>query len=521
VLLAESGVARLQRDGVLRAGILYNEPPFGELNIRGELVGFDADLARALAEAWGIEVEFVQVTRQNALATLRDGLVDALFAAQVHRRELDATVEFSMTYHLGKQAVMVRADSSIETLANLSGQRVGYVVGTAGETALLEYIAVSGSLIQPQPYLTLDQAYSALFAGDVAGVAARQEHLLRVAAAQLDAIKLLDEAIAREPFAVVVPRQDVHLRNLINRTLQWLVQEEKLQELQEQYFPGMAFAEDALPRWRNIGEEAPSPLLFGTDVPFPPQYIVPRLNSERRLRVAGMTDLPPDAPVYLQRVDAVNRAVVERLAARWNVQVVYVGGDPLQLVESGQADLAVGVVPDWEAAGRVDFTLPYMLHGDRLMYKERDDINSFVDLRGRIIGVLQSDAGAQERAQAWADSVTARVRFYITDDERAAITLLVETNADVIYGDSLKLLTHLEQNAELKVTPRWYSRNYPGFAVPRNDLDFRLLVEYTLQDLIRTGELATLLQPVLPPGSDAPGFDVWPGSRAIGGFLGG
>src|SRR5689334_21115403 len=84
-LLSESGVARIQRDGVVRVGILYNEPPFGELTIRGEVNGFDAELAAAIAEAWGIKVEFTQVTRQNALDTLRAGLVDMLIAAQVHR----------------------------------------------------------------------------------------------------------------------------------------------------------------------------------------------------------------------------------------------------------------------------------------------------------------------------------------------------------------------------------------------------------------------------------------------------
>src|SRR5690349_8779933 len=61
----ESSVARIVRDGVVRVGILYNEIPFGLLNIRGEVSGYDADLARSMAEQWGVEVEFVQVTRQT------------------------------------------------------------------------------------------------------------------------------------------------------------------------------------------------------------------------------------------------------------------------------------------------------------------------------------------------------------------------------------------------------------------------------------------------------------------------
>src|SRR5690554_6277155 len=60
-LPSESRIARIQSDGVVRVGILYNEPPFGLLNVRGEVAGLDADLARSMADAWGVQVEFVQV----------------------------------------------------------------------------------------------------------------------------------------------------------------------------------------------------------------------------------------------------------------------------------------------------------------------------------------------------------------------------------------------------------------------------------------------------------------------------
>ena len=61
------------RDGKVRVGMLYNEPPFGEYNIRGEETGFDADLARAMAEAWGVQVEFQQVTRQTGIDMVTSG----------------------------------------------------------------------------------------------------------------------------------------------------------------------------------------------------------------------------------------------------------------------------------------------------------------------------------------------------------------------------------------------------------------------------------------------------------------
>jgi ABC-type amino acid transport substrate-binding protein len=223
-LLSESGVARLQRDGVVRVGTLYNEPPFGEFTLRGELAGYDADVARLLAETWGIKVEFVQVTRLNALEMLRVGQVDLLLAAQVHRRELDGQVEFSLTYRIGKQALLVKADSGYETVLNLANRRVGYVLGTEGEIAVQEYLTRTGVPLQPQAYLTLDKAYRALLTNEIEGIIAREEHLQRVAENELEAIRILEEPIALESFGIVLPRQDLQLRNLVNRTLHYLVQ---------------------------------------------------------------------------------------------------------------------------------------------------------------------------------------------------------------------------------------------------------------------------------------------------------
>jgi ABC-type amino acid transport substrate-binding protein len=192
VLPSQSTVARLQANGVVRVGILYNEPPYGEFNIRGEVSGFDADLARKLAEIWGIEVEFVQVTRQNRFEMLRSGDIDMLIAAIVHERQLDTQFEFSQSYQLGRQVMMVRSDDEIATIFNLSNRPIGYVVGTEGEVALNSWQQRTGIAVQPQPYLTLDQALSALFSGDIDGIVARESRLLLVSAKQPDALQVLD-----------------------------------------------------------------------------------------------------------------------------------------------------------------------------------------------------------------------------------------------------------------------------------------------------------------------------------------
>jgi ABC-type amino acid transport substrate-binding protein len=515
-LASESVIARIVREGKVRVGVLFNEPPFGERTLRGELRGFDADLARQMAETWGVEVEFVQVTRQNGIELVRTGQIDLLIAAQVHNRALDAVVEFSQPYRMSQQAMMLRNDDPAETLFNMSGRRVGYVLGTEGERAILNWQTATSVPLTLTPYLTLDRAISALFANEIDGVVGRTEQLLRVGGDAVFNAKILDEPVVIEPFAIAFQRQDVNLRNLVNQTLQFLLNDGSMQALYDQYFQAQAVPEDMLPRYEALSENAPVPSQFPTDVRYPAQYVMPRLLETRILRVAGFNPVLPDTATESERrVHEFNRQLLEQLTLRWDIQIEYItGGDVFELLELGQADMAMGVTPNWSVTNRVDFSQPYMLHGDRLMVETGSNIGSFNELRGRWVGIMNSEPEAEQRAIGWGESINARVRIYTTTEQDAASAMLIENNADVIYGDSLKLIPHLVANPNtLTLTERWYSRNYVAFAVPRNDLDFRLLVDYTLQTMQTDGTLTNLLALVIPPNSELPQFTVIPGSN--------
>ena len=517
-LLSESYVARIQRDGRVRVGMLLNEPPYGELNIRGEVVGYDAALARELAALWEVELDIVQVTRQNAFDMLRQARVDMLIAAQVHRRDLDGIVEFSQSYRLGRQALMLRIDDGAESMVNMANRKIAYVLGTEGEVALNEYLANSSLPVERLPYLTLDQAYVALISGEVDGVVGRQERLLRVAGEQLASIKLLPEAIAPEPFAIALPRQDLPLRNLVNRSLQFLVSNGRLPELHAEYFPGEDFPFDALPPWENIGE-APRPGDFDPAITYPQQYVTPRLLNERVLRVAGISTDPQSLSEMDRRLQDYQRLLLDQFANRWGVRLEFVQGDPIQLLNSGQADMAMGVTPNWSLASQVDFSLPIYLRGDRLMIPTNSRITGFSGLRNEIVAVISDDGNGAERAQATADRLGVRIRLFTTTQRDATSTLLESNNANVVFADSLRLLPHLEANPTLlKISPEWFSRSYGAIALPRNDIDFRLLVDYTLQEIAREGLLQSLLTRVIPPESDPFAFDYWPGPRQYLGF---
>ena len=514
-----SALQRIRDEGMLRVGVLYNNPPLSSLSERGRVVGYEADLARGIAEQLGVDITFVQVTRQNAVASLLADDVDILMAAVVHRREAESELAFTQTYFPGGQMFLVRADGAIQSPGQVNGQRVGAVQGTASERALGRAISSGGLHVTPELFLTLDQAVGALGSGNVAAVVADRVSLIPVLS-QIAGARLLDEVLEPEPYAIALRRHDGPLRYLLNRALQALYTEGRVDESRRTWFPNLSFTLE-FPVWEGVAEDTRGLADFDTALVYPEPSLVARIQAGEAVRVAGLDRNPQSSP-FVHRLESFYQAVAQEMASRWGVAAEFTpdsAASALELVASGEAHLAIGVTPRWTGPYEVAYSAPLIVHGDRLMIPAGSAIEGFADLRGRWVGIFASEPGTADRVNELADEVRTAVNiFTIINDEDAVYSMLVDQNADVVFGDSLRLLPLVEANGELvKLTDRWYSREYYAIAVPRNDPDMLSLVEITLQDMVADGTFAQLWASTLAFGEPT-AFEHWPGAR--GQFLG-
>ena len=515
-----SATRRIVDAGIFRAGVLYNDPPFSELGLGGDLQGFDVDLLRLIAEAWGVDLQLIQVTRLNAIDKLNAGAVDAVASALVRYRDLDELVGFTQSYHIGQQALMVNRDSAFNAPGELLSHSIGYVLGTRAAKALDAWLARQDLAPQTTAYLTLDRALSGLTNGAVAAVIGERHALRRVSAPYPTAVRVLDEPALPESRAIATRRDDIAMRRLLNHTLQYLAREGELDALLAERLPEEELPVDALAQWSNIGDAPPHPpqyLAAATDTPADSWS---RLRDSGRIRVGLFSGGDQAADASQLRVVAINRALVEDMARRWGVDVTFVPGVRVDALANGEVDVIGGMSPDWQLARQhgLTFSAPYLLHGDRLMAPANAQIAGFNDLRGRWIGIMIGDDDAESRAQVWADSINVSVRFFKTRAANATATLLENENADVIYADSMALLPHLEANPNaLKLTDRWYSREYLAFGMRAADVDLRLLLDHTLGEMVLDGALERITRPLLL--SDGlPAFEVVPGDPSFRGF---
>jgi Na+/H+-dicarboxylate symporter/ABC-type amino acid transport substrate-binding protein len=84
--------------GRLRVGFVPGQAPYSHFNARGELVGFDVEMAHALARELGAPLEFAPVPRDQLVEVLEAGRVDVVMAGILVTTRRAARVTFSSPY---------------------------------------------------------------------------------------------------------------------------------------------------------------------------------------------------------------------------------------------------------------------------------------------------------------------------------------------------------------------------------------------------------------------------------------
>ena len=117
-------------------GLDDNFPPFGFHDEKGELVGFDIDMAKEAAKRLGMEVEFKSVDWDSKETELTSKRIDAIWNGFSLTPGRGKNILFSRPYQNGPQILLVRGDSPIQGKADLAGKIVGTQQSSTGLEAI-------------------------------------------------------------------------------------------------------------------------------------------------------------------------------------------------------------------------------------------------------------------------------------------------------------------------------------------------------------------------------------------------
>ncbi|MGO1318338.1 MAG: transporter substrate-binding domain-containing protein, partial [Cellulomonadaceae bacterium] len=97
--------------GTLTVGVKFDQPGMG-LSEGGEIVGLDADMARAIAERMGYDITFTEAISAQRETLLENGTVDMILATYTINDARDEVIDWAGPYFHAGQDILVPADNT-------------------------------------------------------------------------------------------------------------------------------------------------------------------------------------------------------------------------------------------------------------------------------------------------------------------------------------------------------------------------------------------------------------------------
>jgi polar amino acid transport system substrate-binding protein len=114
-------------------GVKCDAPPFGYINVRGQNAGFDVEIARWFSRyAFGRDnrVTFECAPTPAREPLLTTGRVDLVISTFTYTTDRDTRIDFSRAYYRASGRLLVKNDSPIQRLSDISGRRIATTSGS-------------------------------------------------------------------------------------------------------------------------------------------------------------------------------------------------------------------------------------------------------------------------------------------------------------------------------------------------------------------------------------------------------
>ena len=203
-------------------------PPY-EFHEGDDVVGIDADIARAIGEEMGMEVKIEDMAFDSIIPAVTSGKADFGAAGMTVTEDRKKNVDFTDTYATATQVIIVKEGSDIAGPDDLTGKKIGVQLGTTGdiyadyiEDAKVERYNKGFEAVQA---LTQDKIDAVVIDGEPA----------KEFVAEADGLKILDEAFTEEEYAIAVAKDNDDLLKKMNEALASLKESGKIDEIVAKY----------------------------------------------------------------------------------------------------------------------------------------------------------------------------------------------------------------------------------------------------------------------------------------------
>ncbi|MDR0753197.1 MAG: ABC transporter substrate-binding protein [Holosporaceae bacterium] len=205
-------------------------PPFEFYENGKKLVGFDVELAEAIAKKLGKEAIFKDMGIAAINASVENGSIDAGIAALSVTEEKKKRFDFSNSYCRTSVSIVCKADNQITDLAEIGNEKIASQMGCTAHGEVIKRRAPQADIVW---FEKMDAAIEALKAGHV-------DYVLLDGVPALEfcknnqGLKCVSVGENEEDYAILL-RKNSHLKEPINKALAKLKSEGVIDQLERKY----------------------------------------------------------------------------------------------------------------------------------------------------------------------------------------------------------------------------------------------------------------------------------------------
>ena len=204
-------------------------PPY-EYYDGDEIVGIDAEIAKAIADKLGMELRIDDMEFNSIITAVNSGQADIGMAGMTIIEDRKQSVDFSDSYATGVQVVIVTQDSPIQTVDDLAGKKIGVQLTTTGDIYATDEFG-KDYVVQ---FNKGADAVLALKNGQVDAVIIDNQPA-KAFVEQNEGLKILETEYANEDYCIAFKKGNDELREKVNNALNELIADGTVQDIIDKY----------------------------------------------------------------------------------------------------------------------------------------------------------------------------------------------------------------------------------------------------------------------------------------------
>jgi glutamate/aspartate transport system substrate-binding protein len=249
---AEGRLKQIAESKLVKLAYRLDANPFSFVNGKGEPDGYTTDLCKSVVQSLEqqlntkLAIKWVAVDTQNRIDMVVNGSADMECGSTTVSFERMAKVDFSSFVFMENTGLVVRTNSGIFSVGDLSGKKIAVIAGTTNESALVKELQrrqLQTSLIRVKDRR---EGMAGLESGAFDGFASDKLLLIGAQSADASAYKMLPENLSYEPYAIVLPRGDWAFRLAVNKGLSRLYASPQILEIYLKWFAAIGERPDLL-----------------------------------------------------------------------------------------------------------------------------------------------------------------------------------------------------------------------------------------------------------------------------------